>query len=72
MRNAIISTMLLTPFNCSSPRPSQPEAKVEAKVEAKAAATVKFNKLRNCPFYNTGLGLEINAVISETLQDINL
>lgn len=68
MRNAIISTMLLTPFNCSSPRPSQ----VEAKVEAKAAATVKFNKLRNCPFYNTGLGLEINAVISETLQDINL
>lgn len=66
MRNAIISTMLLTPFNCSSPRPSQVEAK------AKAAATVKFNKLRNCPFYNTGLGLEINAVISETLQDINL
>lgn len=64
MRNAIISTMLLTPFNCSSPRPSQ--------VEAKAKATVKFNKLRNCPFYNTGLDLEINAVISETLQDINL
>lgn len=60
MRNAIISTMLLTPFNCSSPRPSQVEA------------TVKFNKLRNCPFYNTGLDLEINAVISETLQDINL
>lgn len=66
MRNAIISTMLLTPFNCSSPRPSQPEAKDEA------AATVKFNKLRNCPFYNTGLDLEINAVISETLHDINL
>lgn len=68
MRNAIISTMLLTPFNCSSPRPSQ----VEAKDEADGAATVKFNKLRNCPFYNTGLDLEINAVISETLQDINL
>lgn len=39
---------------------------------SQATATVKFNKLRNCALYNTGLDLEINAVISETLLDINL